>query len=256
MQVHRHYLEVACSGDTRGLLRRRSSARRCERPARSRQGARRGDGNGAEQLRRADLLLQRGATEKALQEYAAGFAAGEPGSPSWWLKYSRALLLVGDVPGHRRLCHSIWARFGVNRYVDEQFAALRACVLAPGVLEPAELVRVCRASRADVSGDPAVAHIGGLALLRAGVFDEAIRRLRESAQASPGSAWEEWPALALAYYGRGDAVEARIWLEKAENRLQEEGKAGGGVDAIRGENWFEFQILTREARTTLNGGKS
>jgi tetratricopeptide (TPR) repeat protein len=206
-------------------------------------------------LRRADLLLQRGATEKALQEYAAGFAAGEPGSPSWWLKYSRALLLVGDVPGHCRLCHSIWARFGVNRYVDEQFAALRACVLAPGVLEPAELVRVCRASRADVSGDPAVAHIGGLALLRAGAFDEAIRRLRESAQASPGSAWEKWPALALVYYGHGDAAQAKIWLEKAENRLREEGKAGSGVDAIRGENWFEFQILTREARTTLNGGK-
>ena len=79
-------------------------------------------------MRRADLLFQRGATEKALQEYAAGFAAGVPVSPSWCLKYSRVLLFLGDVPGYRRLCQRTWARFGSNRYQDEHFAALRACV--------------------------------------------------------------------------------------------------------------------------------
>ena len=147
------------------------------------------------------------------------------------------------------------ASAAANRYMDDHYAAIRACVLAPGVLEPAELVRVCRASRADVSGDPSLAHIGGLALLRAGVYDEAIRRLHESVQANPGSAWEKWPALALAYYGRGDAAQASIWLGKAETRLREEGKAGSGVEATLGDDWVDFQIMTREARTTLNGGK-
>ena len=59
----------------------------------------------------------------------------------------------------------------------------------------------------------------------------------------------------MAYQGRGDSAQARIWLGKAETRLREEGKAGSGVEAILGDDWVDFQIMTREAQDDFEWGK-
>jgi eukaryotic-like serine/threonine-protein kinase len=207
-------------------------------------------------LRRGDILLRVGAAEKARKEYDAGFAAGEPPSPSRWLSYSRLLLLRGEVEGYNRLRRRIWGRFGANRYREESCAAIHACVLAAGTGEPDELVRRCRELRGAGGGDSTFEYIFGLAHYRAGEWNEAIMRLNESVQASPGSAWAKWPALALAHYRRGDTEQAKVWLAHAEKWLQEQTVAGSKKGLFGGGDWFDFQILIREARSTLRRTKS
>ena len=203
-------------------------------------------------FRRADLLIGRGAIEQAGREYAAGFAAGEPPSPSPWLNFSRILLLNGDAEGYRRLCRRIWDRFGANRYGEDGCAAIHACVLATGSGDPAELVRLSRAVVGDGS-DPAAEYVLGLAHYRAGEWEQAIHRLQGLSKGKPSSAWTMWPVLALAHYRRGDKEEASRLLGLAEKRLQQKGAALSEKEPFSGRYWLDFEILLREARATLVG---
>jgi hypothetical protein len=93
------------------------------------------------------------------------------------------------------------------------------------------------------------------AYYRSGEWDELIRRLQESIQASPGSDWVSWPSLAPAHYRRGDVKEGNLWLGKAEECLQEQTAAGSKLRLFRGGHSFDLQVLTKEARSTFRGGK-
>jgi tetratricopeptide (TPR) repeat protein len=209
-------------------------------------------------LRRADLLLACGAIDQAAREYRAGLAGGEVLAGVRWLQGARALLLGGDVEGHRRLCDRILARFGPDQYASDLCAPIHACVLAPGVGDPARLVRLARSG---LAGAQPPEHAGflyvlGLAHLRAGEWDQAIRRLRESAEKDPGSACVRWLALALAHHRRGEPKEARLWLEKAEKWQREKASPASEAGYRHGGRWYDFQILYREVQSTLGAAKS
>jgi serine/threonine protein kinase/WD40 repeat protein len=208
-----------------------------------------------QRLRRGELLLWCGETKKALAEYAAAFAAGEPPSPDAWLNYTRLLAFAGDAGGCRRLCNKLWARFGAKQFLDDDAAAIRACLLTPGAVEPAELLANARRAPADWPPQTTLQFALGLGHYRAGQWDEALRRLHEAVAKGGTDAWVKWPALAMAHHQRGDRAEARAWLDRAEKWLKENTAAGGEPAFLYRWNWVDFQILLREARATLRGPK-
>jgi tetratricopeptide (TPR) repeat protein len=94
----------------------------------------------------------------------------------------------------------------------------------------------------------------GLAHYRAGQFDQANRRLRESIEVD-GNWPPSWPALALVEHGQGNSEEARRWLDKTERWLQEQ------VPDPDKEPWkalpllywdiVAIQVLRREAQALI-----
>ena len=219
----------------------------------------RGLGGDAPDLRsrpyRGDLFLARGLIDKARQEYAAIFAAEDPDSPGFWRDYNRLLLLTGDLDGHRRLCDRVWARFGANREREDLHAAIHLCVLTPGTGQPDTLVDAARQALVDHPDNSEVLFVLGMAHLRARQWDEADRRLHEVALANPDVAWRTWPALALAHFGHGESAEAKVFLERAEKWLREQGAPGSEARLFHPREWGDCQILTSEARASLRSEK-
>jgi Flp pilus assembly protein TadD len=105
---------------------------------------------------------------------------------------------------------------------------------------------------------------GGL-LFRTGRTEEAIARLRKSAEHPGGDALTEhcrvWLMLALAQHQRGDAAEARRWLARAVRWLDEDAR----TKTLLGERhvpWYQvpwystlpLELLRAEAEALI--GKS
>ena len=96
----------------------------------------------------------------------------------------------------------------------------------------------------------------GAALYRADRFAEAVRRLNEA-----NAAWEQagtkpamyspaylWFFLAMAHQRKGDAAEARRWLDKAQKWMEQE------TQDSRNPAWnrrLTLQLLRREAEQLL-----
>jgi tetratricopeptide (TPR) repeat protein len=85
----------------------------------------------------------------------------------------------------------------------------------------------------------------GAALYRAGRIDEAIARLDESVKASAGvGVPEDWAFLAMAHHKKGNAQEARRWLEKLRSQKPDQKAGFSAIPA-------ECRLLLREAEALL-----
>jgi tetratricopeptide (TPR) repeat protein len=130
-------------------------------------------------------------------------------------------------------------------------------VLAPGAVNDRNRL-VLRGEEA-LRKDPQTgwaSTILGAALYRADRFAEAIQRLDEA-----NAAWEQaatkpaeyspayiWFFLAMAHQRKGDAVEARRWLDKAQKWMEQE------TQDSRNPAWnrrLTLQLLRREAEQRL-----
>jgi hypothetical protein len=82
----------------------------------------------------------------------------------------------------------------------------------------------------------------GIALYRAGRFEEAIQRLEEAIQARGGGQGhpEDWPFLAMAHHRLGHRDQARRWLE----RLRDDRAI---ADPARPWDELELRLLRSEA---------
>jgi tetratricopeptide (TPR) repeat protein len=98
----------------------------------------------------------------------------------------------------------------------------------------------------------------GAVLYRAGDLDGAITKLNESVSTSEdkkGTAWD-WFFLAMAHHRLGHIDEARRWLQKAVDWIEEaEARAPEGQeDPLSWENRLELKLFRREAESLLGGG--
>ncbi len=173
-------------------------------------------------------------------------------------EYASILLLKGEAAAYRRWCQQL-SRRGEPHYSPWALLPLvRAGVLAPGVFDDSlTLVRWAeRVVKADSKG-PHARYVFGLANLRAGRFDEAVKSF-ELSLADPRH-WldvNNWLGLALAHHHLGHAALARRWYKQASDWIdqRQRQRAGGSVAYVLPgslTDWVEILVLRREAEALI-----
>jgi WD40 repeat protein/tetratricopeptide (TPR) repeat protein len=182
--------------------------------------------------------------DKAAADYAR-VVGSEPLSDAGF-QLACARLLAGDTRGYREQCKQVRERAGATKDPHVAYLASRLGMLSPqGVMEPAQVLHWAEQA---VASQPRCAwylHTLGAAHYRAGNWDQAIRRCRESQEADLG-----WPGrvlnelmLAMAHQRQGHAGEAQQWWKKAaQDRWQ------AAAPRARPSDWLELNVLYREAK--------
>jgi tetratricopeptide (TPR) repeat protein len=182
-----------------------------------------------------------------------------PHEPELWCLYAGTLLLDGKVERYGQVCTEMLARYGQTDDLHTWFHVAQACSLGPRpAADAAEPVAF--AQRA-VNAFPNLGwhlHTLGMAHYRAGQYDHAVRRFRESLDRDPE--WKgqalNWLALALAEHRLGHAVEARAWLKKVNRWLaaaaaQRPREAPTAYPLLAWTDQVEFALLWGEAQRAL-----
>jgi WD40 repeat protein/tetratricopeptide (TPR) repeat protein len=159
----------------------------------------------------------------------------EPACLVAWRRGAATLLLSDDAEGYQRL--AVWMRERFGAAVEPEIVSLQTRIanLAPGG----------RPSEPPAEGRRLDAITYGCVLYRAGQAGPACRIL----EAEGKSNLLRLPLLALSHARLGQAAEARQWLEKAE-------AVTACPPGVALENWLEFLVLLREARSALGGAAS
>jgi tetratricopeptide (TPR) repeat protein len=192
---------------------------------------------------------------KAVACYAEALELAPTDDAELWFEYAASQLLAGDLPGYRRACAHMLARCQASKM--RSYLAARACTLAPDSADDPELPR--RLSQGELQGsknefwsltEQAALHV------RAGRFQDAIPLLEASlrVEGRPARAVLSWLWLALAYQKQGKAAEARRWLKKAVNWLDQQGgqmPLDANSMGAHPHNWLEAHVLKQEAEARL-----
>jgi tetratricopeptide (TPR) repeat protein len=173
-------------------------------------------------------------------------------------EYASVLLLQGDQDGYRQLCRRLRQRFGQSENVQDLYLLARTLALAPhDVTEPAEAVERAEKAVAGHTEEAWYRHTLAVACYRAGRFAAAVEHAEKSMQ---DEAWDghvvNWLLLAMAHQRQGKDAEARRWLDKAVESIEQAGKANqtgvtGRLPVPSLNDHLEVLLLRREAEQLL-----
>jgi hypothetical protein len=166
----------------------------------------------------------------------------------------------GDRDGYGRLCAGVVERLDPKDGPHGAYMVVRLCSLGPdAVTDPARLVELARRGVAAGPQQPHYLHALGAAHYRAGQFEPAVQRLRESVNQGPS--WEgrvlNWLFLAMTHHRLGQQREARQWLAKAVGWIDETTrglpKDAVSIPGLHPHSYLAFPLLRREAEAVLKG---
>jgi tetratricopeptide (TPR) repeat protein len=173
-------------------------------------------------------------------------------------EYASVLLLQGDDERYRQLCRRL-RRLGQSRNPEELYLLGRILALAPQeVAAPADAVAMLEKVAAVHPREAWYRHTLAVAYYRAGRFAPAVEHAQKSMQDDPawGGHVVNWLLLAMAQQRQGQQAEARRWLDKAVQWIEQAGKANPGgatgrlpVPSLN--DHLEVLLLRREAEQLL-----
>jgi formylglycine-generating enzyme required for sulfatase activity len=194
---------------------------------------------------------------QAVDGYARALKRDPISDGYFWFEYAALLLLAGDRTGYLKTCAHLSERCGktVN---SRPYHVARACTLTPdGLVEvslPGRLVQ--QELQASAQEFWSLTEQGALEY-RAGQFQNGVDCFERSLRADPrpGRAVLNWLWLALANQRLGRAAEARRWLGKAREWLDQ---YADGMPAraeqefgLHYHNWLEAHVLRQEAEALI-----
>ncbi len=177
---------------------------------------------------RAQCYCETGYWKLAVDDLSQAVGLGD----SNWLTYYRLALCqlgINDLEGYRETCKRMVEVY--TKTTDPVIANFAAwtCCLAPRALEDLDrALTLTRLANKLQSESLQNQNTLGTLLMRAGQTDEAIKTLMDVAEklndsdalANTSPAYT-WYALALAHHNRGDAEQARQWLDRANQETEE-----------------------------------
>jgi serine/threonine-protein kinase len=208
------------------------------------------------QLNQARAHVARREWAKAVPCYAAVLELEPTDRGEIWFEYAAVQLLAGDRPGYRSTCAHMLAQCDKNPEMVPHLAA-RAYMLAPDKTGVPKLVL------SKIADELARHESESWALTGLGAWHLRVGRIRDpvayferslAADGRPGRAVLNWLWLALAHQKLGRPEEARRWLARAVNWLdQQGGKMPPEIAALGSHrhNWLEAHVLRQEVEARL-----
>ncbi len=206
-----------------------------------------------------------GQWDKASADFIKGTECKKP-HPWAWCPSAMLCLRDGNLDGYRKICADVLQRFGKGDDVYAGADAAWVCFLGPTAgVDAAQLVLLAEKALAKGPKDHWNVNLLGVALYRAGRFEDAVKRLTEATALHAGPYRTDmlytWFFLAMAHHRLGHADEAHRWLDKAIQGTEEAlkpaagsaGKSGTAPGAIP-PNWIRkltLQLLRREAEDLI-----
>jgi hypothetical protein len=190
----------------------------------------------------------------------AGAVEGDPPAAQAAYERAAALLLAGDADGGRRARAQALERFDTTANPWAAGWAARTALLGPDPGgDRARLVRLAERALAAHPRSGFRLQTLAAAHLRAGQYEQALRRLDESDNAD----WFDYPLVvnwllrAMTHHHLGQAEEARKWLDKAGAWLDQAAGPSPGEQAARLHldlhDVMACRLLGREAQILLTG---
>jgi eukaryotic-like serine/threonine-protein kinase len=220
-------------------------------------------------VERGELHTRLGLWDLAAADFAQEMELREADTTHYLYRHALLRSYVGDAEGYHQACRRMRERFRGTTNRGFAIDAVRACVLAPDAdAERHQLVELAQSIVASDQGHAFHLYVLGIAHYRAGQYEEAVRRLRESLVDDPswGARGINHPVLAMAYHRLGKAAEARKALDKAAGSIdqwaRERYQSGWdwvthlGAEAIwpiPWWDWLECQLYYREAKVLIDG---
>jgi tetratricopeptide (TPR) repeat protein len=212
------------------------------------------------------VYAQLGQWDKAAAQTGKAIAL-RPSMDLWWHYYTAYLLRAGDTAGYRDACQRMLERFRQSGYAwTAQRVALNSLLIPDAVGDQKALMDLAKWSEAVAPPDQHYwyAITLGLACYRAGEFEEADRLLQRALQKWPDNPYDSadaaeacapvlaWLLLAMTHHCLDQGEEARLWLNKAVVKMDQE-LAEKGVGHLRKQShvWAMCQVLRTEAEALL-----
>jgi tetratricopeptide (TPR) repeat protein len=174
-----------------------------------------------------------------------------------WYRLAVLTLVTGDRDRYRAICAAMLPRFEQTETAQFPNTVAWACCLAPdSVADPARVVALARRARDQEPGNVNCLNTLGMALYRAGQFDDARQCLAEAAKVPrPMENVWDWLCLAMTHHQLGQPNEAQGWLDKAVQALDQtavDRPPPGAAALLAWQERLELQLLRREATLLLH----
>ena len=183
-------------------------------------------------VERGDLYAKRGLWSEAAAYYARA-AQHYPGVAYLYYQLAIARLIAGDLPGYRSACAAMLDRFKTAEDLQATYRLAYACIYVPdAVTDLPALIEVCERSVPGLAGGERVV---GAALFRAGHYEQAVERFKQSHKVFQPRAWD-WLFLAMIHSRLAHTSEARRCLEQADDWIVEADKVPLGTEK-EGPRW-------------------
>jgi tetratricopeptide (TPR) repeat protein len=193
---------------------------------------------------------------KAARCFAEAMALGPTEDGDLWFEYAAVQLLAHDRAGYRKACAHMLARCQPQGPMRPYLVA-RACTLADDSTDDPERPLLLTCKELTLHQGEFWAQTGSAAShfrvkLPKAAAGFAARSL--VADGRPARAVLNWLWLALAYQEMGNVKEARRWLDKAANWLDQQGgrmPVNANYSGSHPHNWLEAHVLRQEAEALL-----
>jgi eukaryotic-like serine/threonine-protein kinase len=195
--------------------------------------------------------------DQAAVGYARILTRGQTDDGHLKFEFAALSLLSGDRPGYVRACAHMIERCG-KAVGPRAYHVARACTHAPDAVAEASLAgRLAEKELKDSAREFWSLTEQGALAYRAGRFQQAVSLFEQCLQAEPGPgrAVVNWLWLALANQRLGKGKEARRWLNKAREWLDQypDGMPARAEEefGLHLHNWLEAHVLRREAEALI-----
>jgi WD40 repeat protein/serine/threonine protein kinase/tetratricopeptide (TPR) repeat protein len=164
---------------------------------------------------------------------------------------------AGDWVAHRQACGRVLERFAKTDDRETGTSPAWYCVrFQEGSADPSQPLKLAEQAVAASPQNPYVLKTLGAALYRASRYADAIKKLEEAIrlQKSEGTP-EDWLFLAPAHQQLKHAEEARKWLAKAQQWLDQAKDEKPGGPTLSWDRRLELQLICAEAEALIGKGQ-